>query len=641
MLARTARLFSWTLLLGLAGAGAGADEHPPKYLRDHWFEVLRDDTRFGFRHERVLVASDGIIQHEIRSQYHINLFSSQPQEIKITETYVSTRDLQPIAMEVVTEDLTGTTRVRGTVGDGSLNLEIKLPAAEPETRAVPLGDAPVMFLPCLADHLGRIPDDTREVPVRVIEDQGWTVVAFVAKRARAIGEGTEEWVIESEAGPGQQRFAFDAPAELVEMVSENPRSHMRRTTEDEAKQLTYLDLTGREMFTFPLDKAIPFRDRLTSLRVHLSWSGYPFESLTLEDSRQRILQHTREEDRYTATLTLDEPRTGADDATFPIDLPEMAPYLADTEFVRPTDPDIIATAREVTKGHTTAAAAARAISAWVDPAVEDLFVARTLSGPEVLECRQGKCTEHSTLFASLARAVGIPTRMVLGVRLVGESWMGHMWNEAYVGDRWMTIDSTVNEVDRSMMLLKFKHSETVDGTQGPRTNLAQTLEIVVEEIGRTESPLEATHETGVVGSTYTNVEHACRLVAPGDGWTLTDQSTAGAAAVQFAHEGNDVSIVFAAFSLPEGTPAEALIYGRKQLWNGQLDEVDITADEAHEIAGIAGRVLSLDATPKGKPDVPFKAKDYVWIHGHERLHPQHGRPRRSGSTRPSPTSRRC
>ena len=42
------------------------------------------------------------------------------------------------------------------------------------------------------------------------------------------------------------------------------------------------------------------------------------------------------------------------------------------------------------------------------------LIPETLSGPEVLQCRNGKCSEFSTLFASLARSLGIPTRIVLG-----------------------------------------------------------------------------------------------------------------------------------------------------------------------------------------------------------------------------------
>ncbi|MCX8194889.1 MAG: transglutaminase domain-containing protein [Candidatus Micrarchaeota archaeon] len=65
----------------------------------------------------------------------------------------------------------------------------------------------------------------------------------------------------------------------------------------------------------------------------------------------------------------------------------------------------------------------------------------------VLKNKQGVCTEYSTLFAALARAAGIPTRYVVGYAYDNEqnSWVGHLWNEAYIGE-WVPVDSTWMEV---------------------------------------------------------------------------------------------------------------------------------------------------------------------------------------------------
>jgi cytochrome c-type biogenesis protein CcmH/NrfG len=66
--------------------------------------------------------------------------------------------------------------------------------------------------------------------------------------------------------------------------------------------------------------------------------------------------------------------------------------------------------------------------------------------------RQGDCTEHAVLFAALARALGIPTRVAIGLIYVpnGDSNLGrfvyHMWDEIYLSDRdygeWVPIDAT-------------------------------------------------------------------------------------------------------------------------------------------------------------------------------------------------------
>ena len=58
--------------------------------------------------------------------------------------------------------------------------------------------------------------------------------------------------------------------------------------------------------------------------------------------------------------------------------------------------------------------------------------------------REGACTQHAVLLAALARARGIPARVVVGL-VYTESHPGfafHMWDEAWIGDRWIPLDAT-------------------------------------------------------------------------------------------------------------------------------------------------------------------------------------------------------
>ncbi len=65
---------------------------------------------------------------------------------------------------------------------------------------------------------------------------------------------------------------------------------------------------------------------------------------------------------------------------------------------------------------------------------------------KVADSRSGDCTEHAVLLAALARASGIPARVVLGVVLQAEvesmGAFGHAWTELHVGDRWRLADGT-------------------------------------------------------------------------------------------------------------------------------------------------------------------------------------------------------
>lgn len=67
------------------------------------------------------------------------------------------------------------------------------------------------------------------------------------------------------------------------------------------------------------------------------------------------------------------------------------------------------------------------------------------SAADVARDPQGDCTEHAVLLAALARVRGIPSRVAIGLVYVpSEASFGfHMWNEVYIGDRWLPLDATL------------------------------------------------------------------------------------------------------------------------------------------------------------------------------------------------------
>jgi len=182
--------------------------------------------------------------------------------------------------------------------------------------------------------------------------------------------------------------------------------------------VAYRKMDGRDVLMFPLGKEVGPPELLESLTVELKWRDISFERFRLEDDRQHVVERSREGDQYRVVVRIEAPKPLSLPARLPIAGPEFAFYLGESRYIKPHDERIIAVAREVTKGKTDALEAVKALSAWMLKNVEPTLIAETLTGPEVLACRKGKCSEFATLFASLARAAGIPTRIVLGERMI-------------------------------------------------------------------------------------------------------------------------------------------------------------------------------------------------------------------------------
>ena len=83
---------------------------------------------------------------------------------------------------------------------------------------------------------------------------------------------------------------------------------------------------------------------------------------------------------------------------------------------------------------------------WVFKNIEKKISPNIPSALTVLETRQGDCNEHAVLFTALARAVGIPTRICIGLVWSDElqAFGYHAWVEVFVGD-WTPIDPTLGQ----------------------------------------------------------------------------------------------------------------------------------------------------------------------------------------------------
>ena len=154
-----------------------------------------------------------------------------------------------------------------------------------------------------------------------------------------------------------------------------------------------------------------------------------------------------------------------------------AEYLAPGPLIESDDATIVATAREIVGDEKDATAAARRLLAWVNEHVEQVPTASVPSAREVLATRRGDCNEHAVLLVALARAAGIPARVVAGAMFVDDGFYYHAWTELWLG-RWVSADSIFRQ-----MPVDATHVKLVEG--GPERHLA-----LAEIVGRVAFAVE-------------------------------------------------------------------------------------------------------------------------------------------------------
>ena len=620
---RPRRPYAATAVLGLAlTAALGVSSctstssggiGPVPHEREVWFAIVSDDVRFGSAHLNVSARADGNFEYQQSSRTLVDLFASQKQEVLVHARYVVTADLQPVSMRVESVQSSGTSVTSGQMGDDGFTVTFDH-AGTTDTATIDHDPStPLLFAINIAEWLGRRDRTAERASAWVLDEETGDAASFEATLVRRDETGSQ-WLVESAYSFGSQTVSIDSRGSMLEGSSQTPPIRVVRCTEQEALDLAYLVMDGPEVLSFPVDPPIELLHRLERLVVELTWRDIEFDAFELEDARQRLLETGATGDGQFARIEIAAPESTAAATNVDLSAAQRSLYLGETDYIKPTDPDILAVTREATAGAADHAEAATALSQWVFGYIEGEMIAETLSGPEVLASRKGKCTEYSTLFASMARAHGIPTRVVLGERLVGSNWMGHMWNEVWLG-RWVTVDSTVNEVDGSMALLKFVHSDTVEGTQPLRWALTESLSISVEEAQYREVDLAGDFRTGIDGVTYTDVDYMARISAPEDDWDLHDVSQAGAVTIGFAPPDEDsVAIHFVAHAVPEGTPASLLMGARLAHWDTTFETSEVLSNEARDVRGTVAQIARLRGENEGAQDAIVITEVY-WVRG--------------------------
>jgi transglutaminase/protease-like cytokinesis protein 3 len=189
---------------------------------------------------------------------------------------------------------------------------------------------------------------------------------------------------------------------------------------------------------------MPRLDTLKQMRYRLQ---FPDDgSFQLNSGRQRYVDGLLTIDRESLSdfMTKNTPPSNTDAAD-----------LAATAYVQSDNPKIRKVADDVVAGRTGSLDRVKALAEYVNTHLEKRPVLGLPDALTVLNSGKGDCNEHAVLFAALARASGIPCRLVAGVMYFKEAFYYHAWNEVRLNGRWLSLDTTTNQLPADLSHIKF------------------------------------------------------------------------------------------------------------------------------------------------------------------------------------------
>jgi transglutaminase-like putative cysteine protease len=130
--------------------------------------------------------------------------------------------------------------------------------------------------------------------------------------------------------------------------------------------------------------------------------------------------------------------------------PGLERFLAAEPFIESDAPEIVAEAQRAAAGAPTPRAKAERLVRHVHALVEKRPTVSLPSALEVLRTRVGDCNEHTALYVALARALGLPARVAVGLVYLRGAFYYHAWAEVWVEEGrgrglWLPVDPTLNQ----------------------------------------------------------------------------------------------------------------------------------------------------------------------------------------------------
>ncbi len=192
-----------------------------------------------------------------------------------------------------------------------------------------------------------------------------------------------------------------------------------------------------KLIAVPSDVRIMDPQKTNKSEIYIS--GVDLSLFHLDGAGQRLVEPE------TGLIRIEMRRPDAERSPpIPISDDSLSEFLGPSLLIQSDDKRIRKLAARIAGEETSSLIVAERINQWVFDNVRKKITFSLPSAVEVLESREGDCNEHTTLYVALARAVGIPSRIAIGLVYHKGRFYYHAWPEVYVGE-WMAMDPTFGQ----------------------------------------------------------------------------------------------------------------------------------------------------------------------------------------------------
>lgn len=403
---------------------------------EHWMGLFLEGQHVGYAVSREAPTADGGRVFSQQSVFALNAMGNV-QQVVAAGTAIADANGRVRAFDFALSAPT-TLVGRGEVREGAIHMEI-VQGGEVRTIDVPIREAPVLGQTMGAAVRGRTlaPGDTFTVPWFDPITLSNADATVLVEGPEVLPGGEAAFWLRVRYGGLETRRLVDASGGVVREEAAMGLSSSRMSREEA------IDIDAADPPDLVALASVPVKGPAPrGSRVALRVTGVAPGRIPDEPPLQRVSG----EDVVVSSPLLEElPRL-----PFPASAEEGGEDLSPTPTLPSTHPEIVARAKEVVGDAPDRLEAARRLYAYVYEHVEKVPTIGVPNGLEVLRSGRGDCNEHTALYVSLARAVGIPARIAAGLvytERLDHAFYYHAWPEVKLGGptEWVPIDPTLGQ----------------------------------------------------------------------------------------------------------------------------------------------------------------------------------------------------
>ena len=444
----------WLLFAGFSMLGQAAAA-PDNLIEDRWEIAYVGSDKIGYFHtevRRVDASGKPVIHTRQHSQLAIQRFGQQMKMEAITDFFeladgrlYATQSQSRISNEVTKSSgqIAGPGKFKVTVETKGSKVDqlIDWPSGVvgPYSQEKSLHNKPLTAGESRA-FLTFMPEMNvvAERRLKAIDKQPVTLLADKKADLLRVSETSDKVALESSLwlDDGGAILKMSLPLAGLDMTT------YRTSKEDALLQMKVGDTDiGYQTLVKP-DKPIPNAHSASSVTYRLLFNDAPGADTLPESPHQRIL--SREKNALIVKEQKNQPSSTPNPSAKTVG-PE---FLESNTYIQPDNAAIQKVAAEVTAGAKTPWEKATRLEKWVAQNMtnQDFSIGFAPSS-EIIETRQGDCTEHAVLLAALCRAANIPSRVAMGLVYLesSQSFGYHMWTEVFIDGDWYAIDGTIGQ----------------------------------------------------------------------------------------------------------------------------------------------------------------------------------------------------